>query len=127
MDMAICKISKKENEICFAGAKRPLFVVNEKGVREIKGSRFGIGGISSTEKIFEEHYLLANNQDTFYMSSDGFTDQFGGIMIVNFLLFISKENCNSFIPNLWSTKEYIWMSYTKLGKALSMNKQMIFL
>jgi serine phosphatase RsbU (regulator of sigma subunit) len=72
MDMAICRINKKENEICFAGAKRPLFVVNEQGIKEIKGSRYGIGGISSTEKVFEEHRLLADNQDIFYMSSDGF-------------------------------------------------------
>jgi len=96
MDMAICRINKKENEICFAGAKRPLFVVNEQGIKEIKGSRYGIGGISSTEKIFEEHYLLANNQDTFYMSSDGFTDQFGGDNDSKFLTIHFKEKLKQF-------------------------------
>jgi len=96
MDIAICRISKKENEICFAGAKRPLFVVNEKGVREIKGSRFGIGGVSGTKKIFEEHQLLADSQDVFYISSDGFTDQFGGDNDSKFLTIHFKEKLKQF-------------------------------
>ncbi len=96
MDMAICRIDKAENEICFAGAKRPLFLVNKQGVNEIKGSRFGIGGISSTEKIFEEHRIIAAPEDVFYMSSDGFTDQFGGDNDSKFLTVHFKEKLKQF-------------------------------
>lgn len=96
MDIAICRIDKSKNEICFAGAKRPLFLVNKKGVTEIKGSRFGIGGISNTEKIFEEHCIIANQEDTFYMSSDGFTDQFGGDQDSKFLTVHFKEKLKQF-------------------------------
>ncbi|GAB4133630.1 MAG: hypothetical protein OHK0045_21530 [Raineya sp.] len=91
MDIAICRIHTKQKEICFAGAKRPLFVVNQQEVNEIKGCRFGIGGMSGTKKHFKEHHLLAKSDDVFYMSSDGFTDQFGGDSDSKFLTVHFKE------------------------------------
>lgn len=96
MDMAICRIDKNKQEVCFAGAKRPLFVVNKQGVNEIKGSRFGIGGMSGIEKYFDEHQFIANNDDIFYMSSDGFTDQFGGDNDSKFLTLHFKEKLKQF-------------------------------
>lgn len=96
MDMAICRIDKAKGEICFAGAKRPLFVVNQQGVTEIKGSRFAIGGISNVEKVFEEKTLTATQEDLFYMSSDGFTDQFGGEHDSKFLTIHFKEKLKQF-------------------------------
>lgn len=96
MDIAICRVDKAQMEVCFAGAKRPLFVVNEQGATEIKGSRFSIGGISSTEKVFEEHHLHAGSQDIFYMTSDGFTDQFGGDNDTKFLTIHFKEKLKQF-------------------------------
>ena len=96
MDMAVCRIDKSRNEIYFAGAKRPLFVVNKQGVNEIKGSRFGIGGMSGTEKYFDEHHFAANKDDIFYMSSDGFTDQFGGDNDSKFLTLHFKEKLKQF-------------------------------
>ncbi len=91
MDIALCRIDKDSNEIRFAGAKRPLFVANEEGVQEIKGSRFGIGGISIMEKHFEEYRLFYSENDVFYMLSDGFTDQFGGEYDSKFLTVHFKE------------------------------------
>lgn len=91
MDIALCRIDKESNEINFAGAKRPLFIANEEGVQEIKGSRFGIGGSSIIEKHFEEHRLIYSENDVFYMSSDGFTDQFGGEYDTKFLTVHFKE------------------------------------
>lgn len=91
MDIALCRIDKESNEICFAGAKRPLFIVNEQGVQEIKGSRFGIGGYLGTEKFFEEHRFIFSEKDVFYMTSDGFTDQFGGDNNTKFLVARFKE------------------------------------
>ncbi|MCS6796099.1 MAG: SpoIIE family protein phosphatase [Raineya sp.] len=91
MDIALCRIDKESSEICFAGAKRPLFIVNETGVQEIKGSRFSIGGSSSVEKHFEEHRYIYSENDAFYMSSDGFTDQFGGEYDTKFLTTHFKE------------------------------------
>lgn len=91
MDIALCRIDKESNEINFAGAKRPLFIANEEGVQEIKGSRFGIGGSSIIEKHFEEHRFIYSENDVFYMSSDGFTDQFGGEYDTKFLTIHFKE------------------------------------
>jgi len=98
MDISICRIHKPSKEVCFAGAKRPLFVVNKQGVQEIKGNRFGIGGISSQEKEFKETLITAVIDDVFYMSSDGFTDQFGGENDSKFLTIHFKEKLVQFYP-----------------------------
>jgi len=96
MDIAICRIHKTSKEVCFAGAKRPLFVVNRQGVQEIKGSRIGIGGLAHSDKDFEEHLIQPIAENVFYMSSDGFTDQFGGENDSKFLTTHFKEKLLQF-------------------------------
>jgi serine phosphatase RsbU (regulator of sigma subunit) len=96
MDIAICRIDKSKQELCYCGAKRPLFIVNEQGATELKGSRFAIGGIRSITKVFEEHIIRFSENDTFYMSSDGFTDQFGGDNDSKFLTLHFKEKLAQF-------------------------------
>ncbi|MCU0440495.1 MAG: SpoIIE family protein phosphatase [Raineya sp.] len=96
MDIAICRIDKTTKELCFAGAKRPLFVVNKQGVQEIKGSRMGIGGLANLERDFEEVFIKTTSEDVFYMSSDGFTDQFGGENDSKFLTTHFKEKLVQF-------------------------------
>ncbi|KOY84778.1 hypothetical protein AD998_00185 [bacterium 336/3] len=98
MDIAICRIHKSTKEVCFGGAKRPLFIVNKNGVKEIKGSRIGIGGLANMEKDFEEHSIQSTTEDVFYMSSDGFTDQFGGENDSKFLTTHFKEKLLQFYP-----------------------------
>jgi serine phosphatase RsbU (regulator of sigma subunit) len=79
MDMAVCHYQIGGDSVTFAGAKRPLYVMREGKLEEIKGSKAPIGSyLSDVEKDFEEHQIKVQKNDTLYMFSDGLQDQFGG-------------------------------------------------
>jgi len=81
MDMALCKFDLKKNTVQFSGAHRSLFKVNANGSVElevVKANRIGIGGIEFIERDFTNHEIKVEPNDTFYLFSDGITDQFGG-------------------------------------------------
>nr|MDA3778806.1 SpoIIE family protein phosphatase [Bacteroidales bacterium] len=79
MDMSLCIIDKTENVIEYCGAFRPLYMIRENKLSEIKGGRFSVGMLKEheNEKIFKTIIPIKNN-DVFYMFSDGYADQFGG-------------------------------------------------
>lgn len=81
MDMCICKIKPLENgkrEICFAGAKRPLFYTDKNEVKYLKGTVRGIGGRARLRKKqakpFEKHSIKLNKNEFLYLTTDGFLD-----------------------------------------------------
>lgn len=79
MDIAICRIDKAQHKICFSGAYRPLIIINKHNViSEIKANRYPIGLYSNIEKLFTETVFEYKKDDTFYIFSDGYIDQFGG-------------------------------------------------
>lgn len=80
MDVTICVINEKNNCIKFASAQRPIIYV-EKGKSEVtlvKGSKFSVGGFSDTKKVFTTVELPLDTVSRFYMTTDGYLDQFGG-------------------------------------------------
>lgn len=81
MDIAICSINTKERIVNYAGAKIPLWLVraNTNEIEEIKGTREVIGGSTDDNQHFENHVLTLQQNDTFYLSTDGFADQFNGL------------------------------------------------
>ncbi len=80
MDMSICVIDKQTKVLTFAGAKNPLLHVHDKKTEIIKGDRFPIGGFDKHgQKPFSEHIIIPREDSVFYMYSDGFQDQFGGL------------------------------------------------
>ncbi len=79
MDVAIGRYDKGSMKLTYAGAKRPLYYFTNNELREIKGDNFSIGGIfQSKEKTYKEHEIYLNKDDTVYLFSDGYIDQFGG-------------------------------------------------
>ena len=79
MDIALCCFDLENKSISYAGALRPLVIINNNEIKEIKGDRFPIGGGNSYEKTpFSLHEFSINEGDCFFMYSDGFPDQFGG-------------------------------------------------
>lgn len=79
MDMAIITVDKKVQTVTFAGAYRPMLVVNKNGCQLIQGTKNSIGGHKSDiEKTFTEVEMKLDLADKFYLLSDGFADQFGG-------------------------------------------------
>lgn len=79
MDISICTIDFRRKRVHYAGAGRPLVVVQNGNLNQVRGARFGLGmalGIES--KNFETHTFDYNEGDMLYMFSDGYQDQFGG-------------------------------------------------
>jgi serine phosphatase RsbU (regulator of sigma subunit) len=79
MDIALLCIDHASHTISYAGAVRPLYYIDEEGLKTIKGGFYSIGGIKSlTEDLFTTHTVEPKGKATFYLFSDGFADQFGG-------------------------------------------------
>ncbi len=79
MDVALCAIDTKNNEIKYAGAYRPIYIVNDTKFEKIEANKFPIGGSQlDIERKFTCHTIKYEKGDTVYMSSDGYADQFGG-------------------------------------------------
>jgi len=78
MDVALCKIDYDRKVVTFSGAKRPLYVVEDRKLKEFKGNNFTVGEyFNSPVKKFTFQEIDIENNQTFYLSSDGFADQFG--------------------------------------------------
>lgn len=80
MDIALCKINVNAGEVEYAGAHRPLYIMRNGVMEEIKGNKFPIGGgIFKNQTNFTNSKLKLGKGDSFYFCSDGFPDQFGGL------------------------------------------------
>ena len=79
VDMSICILDKRQKKIYFAGARNSLISVNDGNLNEYKANRWGISGTNSGEQLFFTNYEINFKEgDRFYLSTDGFYDQFGG-------------------------------------------------
>ncbi len=80
MDMVVVVWDKKQNTLEYAGAHNPLVITKENEIIELKGDKYGIGGLELKEKNFTSQliHLDEYKNSTFYMYSDGYQDQFGG-------------------------------------------------
>ncbi|WMN07246.1 tetratricopeptide repeat protein [Marivirga arenosa] len=78
MDVSLCKIDYDKNILTFSGAKRPLYVVENNELKEFKGNSFTIGDYyNSPDKKFTFQEIDITDNQCFYLSSDGYADQFG--------------------------------------------------
>ncbi len=80
MEMAIVIIDPEKEELQFAGANRPLFVFRKNDDYElisIKGDKQPIG-VHWEETEFTNHVIKLQENDSLYIFSDGFVDQYGG-------------------------------------------------
>jgi sigma-B regulation protein RsbU (phosphoserine phosphatase) len=82
MDMVLCVIDKSKNELVYAAANRPLYIVSksESGytLKEYKGDNQPVGIYGNELKPFKQYTVALNEDDVIYTFSDGFADQFGG-------------------------------------------------
>ena len=82
MDVAFCAIDHKNKRLKYAGANRALWIIRHtegaKEVDEIKATKCAIGGFTDESQHYESHDIQLYENDTVYMSSDGYADQFGG-------------------------------------------------
>lgn len=81
MDIALCKINLKQQQLEFAGAHRPLYHLRGETLTEYKGDRRAIGGIPNPrrpERPFENNVIEFEAGDRVFFFSDGLPDQLGG-------------------------------------------------
>ncbi len=85
MDLSLCNIpafynGDNEVKVKFAGANRPLWLIKKdtKEVQEFKATKCAIGGHTADTQEFVQHTLTLQKGDTFYLTTDGYADQFGG-------------------------------------------------
>jgi len=96
MDMGLCKFDKKANRIQFSGANNPLWIIrktsflteeektakssivgNEYSLIEIKADKQPIG-MYAEMRGFSSNEIQSMQNDTYYLFTDGYADQFGG-------------------------------------------------
>ncbi len=77
IDIALCVYEPFRSVLQYAGANRPLIMVSNGELREIKPDKMPIGVAPLEEVSFTNHRIEVNEGDRFYMFSDGYPDQFG--------------------------------------------------
>ncbi len=81
MDMVFCSIVPEEKIVYFAGAKNSLLVLIDEEIISLKGDFISIGQkpFRRNQKIeFTEHAIKYDEDTILFLTTDGFTDQFGG-------------------------------------------------
>jgi len=76
MDAAIVKIDGLK--LSYSGANRPLWIVRNGSLNEIKPTKAAIAGLTPNEQEYELHQLQLEPGDAIYLTTDGYPDQFGG-------------------------------------------------
>jgi serine phosphatase RsbU (regulator of sigma subunit) len=79
MDIALCSYDRKTRQLEFSGANNPLYIISNGEFTEIKGDKQPIGAFDHRKK-FTNHTIDLKKDDSIYIFSDGYADQFGGVM-----------------------------------------------
>jgi serine phosphatase RsbU (regulator of sigma subunit) len=79
IDLALCLIDCNNNCMQFAGANRPLVRIRDGVLTEFRPDLMTIGLAPLKECAFTNHAIDTRPGDMFYLFSDGFPDQFGGL------------------------------------------------
>ena len=77
MEIGVLCINKKEGTISFSSAGRPLIYVDNNEVHKVKATKRDIGS-KLIMTPYSTQVLPISKTATYYMFSDGMTDQFGG-------------------------------------------------
>jgi serine phosphatase RsbU (regulator of sigma subunit) len=83
MDMALCTIDYKNNQLEYAGAENPLYMLSNNEITIFEADRQPVGGRSSSKKsdplkrTYTNHVIPIKEDMTIYLFSDGYMDQFG--------------------------------------------------
>jgi len=77
MDVSIISIDKKNNTMEFAGAKNHIYLVRDNNATKIKADSMPVS-LYPKMTPFNNNKIDIKKEDTIYMFSDGYSDQFGG-------------------------------------------------
>jgi serine phosphatase RsbU (regulator of sigma subunit) len=79
MDVSLCVIDKESKTVEFAGANNPVFYIVNDELFQVKGDNLAVGGSQKKDgRNFTRHVINISQPTSFYILTDGYTDQFGG-------------------------------------------------
>jgi len=78
MDMVLCRLNKKTNELMYTGAKNSLLLIRDGEIIEYRGDKRPVGYYLGKNILFNSNNISLKKNDVIYLFSDGFSDQFGG-------------------------------------------------
>jgi serine phosphatase RsbU (regulator of sigma subunit)/ligand-binding sensor domain-containing protein len=80
MEICLIKINKQTLMLSYAGANRPLWIIDgeTKEFKEIKPTKASIASFTEFNFEYEQHDFQLKEGDIIYATTDGFPDQFGG-------------------------------------------------
>lgn len=77
MDIAFCVFNLEKNTLAYAGANRPIYVIRDRRLIELKPDKAAIG--EQGGKSFTNHEMPLQQGDRIFLFSDGYADQFNGV------------------------------------------------
>jgi sigma-B regulation protein RsbU (phosphoserine phosphatase) len=99
MDISLCMIDFKTNELEFAGANNPLYLVRNGELFTYKADKNAIGSYGEyPDKKYTNHEIKLQKDDVIYIFSDGYADQFGGPKGRKFMYSNFKELLTKLAP-----------------------------
>jgi serine phosphatase RsbU (regulator of sigma subunit) len=78
MDLGLCVVDKRKRSLSFSGAFFPLYLIRNNNLTEFKGDRIVLGMNPEGSK-YTDNEIELKEDDIFYIFSDGYIDQFGGL------------------------------------------------
>lgn len=78
MDISLCVFDPNEMKLEWAGAYNPLYLIRKGELMEFKADKMPIAIHMNDHLPFTNNEIPVQKGDTFYISSDGYADQFGG-------------------------------------------------
>ncbi len=79
MEVGLCVYDRATRNLQYAGAGTALYLVRSGKVEEVKAAKCSVGSIQDhVVAPPPTHTITLSDGETFYMSSDGIADQFGG-------------------------------------------------
>ncbi|MDZ4664806.1 MAG: tetratricopeptide repeat protein [Bacteroidota bacterium] len=79
MEITLCRWEKAKGELMFSGANHVMYGVSNNELFIHKGDKHPIDAFYDSElKQFSQAIIKVNKGDVFYLTSDGYADQFGG-------------------------------------------------
>jgi serine phosphatase RsbU (regulator of sigma subunit) len=79
MDIALFRYNPANNELVFSSANRPVILIIDNEIAELKPNKSGIGGTALRHPTFQSFNSVSTylkKGDRFYIFTDGVTDQF---------------------------------------------------
>ena len=77
IDIGLCVFDPNFSQVVFAGARRPLYLLKDGKIQELKSTPASIGFDSYTDFGERFHRVDLSEVDALYLTTDGYSDQFG--------------------------------------------------